>query len=249
MEFDWTTFALEVVNFLVLVWLLQRFLYKPVASAIAKRKAEIENTLADARAVETAALSLKRQYENRTAEWEEEKAGMRAELASELEAQRIQAMDALGISLEQERERARALQKRGEMELRHRMREEALADGARFASDLLSRLASAELEEGIRGLLIEDLARIGDASLQALRAACRAEGARASITSGHSLADPQRASLSEALDRMAGMPLACEFGTDPGLVAGFQISIGPWVLRCNLRDELKYFAENRHDGP
>ena len=30
MELDWTTFVLEIVNFLVLVWILQRYLYRPV---------------------------------------------------------------------------------------------------------------------------------------------------------------------------------------------------------------------------
>ena len=33
MQFDWWTFALQVVNFLILVWLLQHFLYGPVQSA------------------------------------------------------------------------------------------------------------------------------------------------------------------------------------------------------------------------
>ena len=39
---------LEVVNFLVLVWMLKRFLYKPVLEAIAQRKAAIDKTLSDA---------------------------------------------------------------------------------------------------------------------------------------------------------------------------------------------------------
>ena len=37
MELNWTTFALEAVNFMVLVWILKRFLYKPVLAAIAQR--------------------------------------------------------------------------------------------------------------------------------------------------------------------------------------------------------------------
>jgi len=30
MHFDWSTFALQTVNFAILVWLLHRFLYRPV---------------------------------------------------------------------------------------------------------------------------------------------------------------------------------------------------------------------------
>ena len=93
MEFDWTTFALEIINFLVLVWILQRFLYKPVTSAIAERKAGIEKTLADAQAVQAEAESLKRQYENRMANWEHEKAQARVQLLQEMDAERTPSDD------------------------------------------------------------------------------------------------------------------------------------------------------------
>ena len=39
MELDWTTFVLEVINFLVLVWILRRYLYRPVLNTLAARKA------------------------------------------------------------------------------------------------------------------------------------------------------------------------------------------------------------------
>ena len=35
MRFDWWTLALQTVNFAVLVWLLHRFLYRPVLRMIA----------------------------------------------------------------------------------------------------------------------------------------------------------------------------------------------------------------------
>ena len=49
MELSWPTFFLEIINFLVLVWILKRFLYKPVLEAIAHRKAVIDKTLVDAK--------------------------------------------------------------------------------------------------------------------------------------------------------------------------------------------------------
>ena len=48
MELDWTTFILELVNFVVLVWILNRFLYRPVMNVIDQRKAAIQRTLAEA---------------------------------------------------------------------------------------------------------------------------------------------------------------------------------------------------------
>ena len=45
MRFDWWTLALQTVNFAVLVWLLHRFLYKPVLRAIDARRAELSTGL------------------------------------------------------------------------------------------------------------------------------------------------------------------------------------------------------------
>ena len=45
MQIDWLTVAAQIVNFLVLVWLLQRFLYRPIVSAMAERENRIETRL------------------------------------------------------------------------------------------------------------------------------------------------------------------------------------------------------------
>lgn len=248
MEFDWTTYVLEIINFLVLVWILQRFLYKPVTNAIAQRKAGIEKTLADAQAVRGEAESLKRQYENRMADWEHEKAQARAQLLQEMDAERTRLMSALQAALEQEREKLRALEQLRAVELRRRLEQDALGEGARFVARLLSRLASPELEESIRALLIEDLPHLADGELQSLRAACREGDAKINVASGYPLGEGQRTGLAQALSRVAGRPVACEFGQDADLMAGLRIGIGPWVLRSNLRDELKFFAEAHHAG-
>lgn len=245
MEFDGTTFALEIINFLVLVWLLQRFLYKPVTTAIALRQAGIEKTLADARAIRSEAEALKHQYENRMAEWEREKAQAFQQLRQQMEAERTRLLAALQASLDEERNKLRAVEQRRTLEQRQRLGEEARSEGRRFVARLLARLASAELEERIRRLLLEDLPQLPDQELQALRNAPQVEGA--TISSAYPLGEAQRAELTEAVGRLAGRPVTCEFGQDADLVAGLRISMGPWMLRSSLLDELQFFAEAQHD--
>ncbi len=48
MLIDWFTVAAQVINFLVLVWLLKRFLYQPIIDAIDAREKRIAAELADA---------------------------------------------------------------------------------------------------------------------------------------------------------------------------------------------------------
>ena len=49
MQIDWLTVAAQIINFLVLIWLLQRFLYRPITNAMARREARIEERLSDAK--------------------------------------------------------------------------------------------------------------------------------------------------------------------------------------------------------
>ena len=73
MELNWSTFLLEIINFLVLVWILKHFLYKPILDVIARRRAGIEDRLAKAQQLHDEANTLKTEYENRLVDWEHER--------------------------------------------------------------------------------------------------------------------------------------------------------------------------------
>jgi len=79
MQFDWGTLALQTVNFAILVWLLYRFLYRPVLRMVDKRRAEIQSLKDDARAAqEKAQLALADVEAKRNGIADERKAVLRA---------------------------------------------------------------------------------------------------------------------------------------------------------------------------
>ncbi len=57
MGFDWTTFAFQLVNVLVLLAILWHFLFRPVAGIIEARQAAVARTLAEAEAAKAAAAA------------------------------------------------------------------------------------------------------------------------------------------------------------------------------------------------
>lgn len=72
MHLDPWTLGLQAANFLVLVWLLHRFLYRPVLGIIAARQAAADKLTADVQAEKTAAESLRQSLESqRTANTQE----------------------------------------------------------------------------------------------------------------------------------------------------------------------------------
>ena len=106
------TFVLELINFLVLIWILNRLLYRPLMNVIAQRKAAIQKTLSDAEAVRGKAQALQAQYEHRLADWDQERDKAREQLRDDVAGERIRLLDNVRTELVQEREKAAALEQR-----------------------------------------------------------------------------------------------------------------------------------------
>ena len=183
MELDWTTFGLQVVNFLVLVWLLKRFLYRPVMDAIARRQATIDQSVADARAAERRAEELRTQYEARLAETDAAHADRLARLAEEIAAERRDRLAALDTELQGERDKRAALAERDAAERERQAEAHAQRKASAFAARLLGRLGDAHFDRRLLDLLIEDLPTLPAPQVEGLRAAAAESGARLAVTS------------------------------------------------------------------
>ncbi len=67
MSIDWITVVAQIANFLVLVWLLKRFLYRPILDGIDAREAEISRRMAEAGAAQKKAQAAEADFrEQRT---------------------------------------------------------------------------------------------------------------------------------------------------------------------------------------
>lgn len=242
MELSWSTFLLEIINFLVLIWILKHFLYKPVLAIIAKRQEGIDKTLADAQTLRGEAEQLQQQYEARLDHWDQERQQAREALKSELDTERARRMEELQTTLEAERERHQVAEQRRVADIQRRMEETAMSHGAQFAGRLLEQTASPELEARLVEMVISELAQLSHDQLAALHAHNGADGTWIQVLSAYPLSDQQRQQLHRALDNN-GWQANLTFGEDPSLLAGLHITMGAWVLAANLRDELRGFSE------
>ena len=93
MNFSWWTFALQAANFLILVWLLRRFLFKPVSAIVARRKEEIARGMAEASAEKQKALNLQRDLQAQRAGIEAERQKAIEEQGAQLAAERKKMID------------------------------------------------------------------------------------------------------------------------------------------------------------
>ncbi|MGB5178544.1 MAG: F0F1 ATP synthase subunit delta [Gammaproteobacteria bacterium] len=248
MELNWSTFLLEIINFLILVWILKRFFYKPVLGVIARRRAAIDKTLSDAKTLQVDAEVLRGQYENRLAEWEKERQAAHASLDKDISSERARRMEDLKSRLAGEEKKVRVIEQRRAEASRLQAEVTALHQGAQFCARLLSAVAGPELEQRLLALLLKELGALTPGQLTALRAAAGKTGDSILVTSTYPLDDATRQSLERMLDSVLAAATPAHYELDKDLLAGLRITMGSWVLRANLQDELQAFSELAHES-
>ena len=243
MEFNLSTFFLEIINFLILIWILQRLFYKPLLEVIAKRKQLIDQSLADADTKQQQAEELRSLYENRQKLWEQEKqAGLNA-LHQQMDIERRTRMAQLDTDLEQERQKLNVTIQRQIRELQQRVEKQALENGARFAGMLLKQSAGPELEARLFAILLDNLKTLPEACRLCLQMMSAKNQAPIKITSAYPLTAELRLQLEQKLSLLIDSQINFEYHQDAGLIAGIRMDIGAWVLNANLQHELIGFTE------
>jgi len=248
MQFDWSTFALQTVNFAILVWLLHRFLYRPVLRFVDARRAEIEQQYAAAGAAEAEAKTELAAIASERASIAQERAAALAEAAAQAEAQaaarranaeRDAAAMLAGARKTLADERAQALSA---------ARHEALDLGVEIAGRLLAEVpmeyrAAAWIER-----IEHHLGALAAAERDALTRQLP-DGVPLKVVTAAALsaatADLWRARLQHAL----GEPIAIEYAVVPTLVAGAELHFPNAILRFSWQSALNAIrAEIEADG-
>jgi F-type H+-transporting ATPase subunit b len=243
MQIDWTTFVLEIVNFLVLVWILKRFFYAPVLAMIDRRRAAVTAESEDARKLKEDAEALKATYESRLSDWDKERAGLRLALNDEFAKERSRQLAALQQSLAAEAEAARQRAGADSAQQDAARRQAARQESFAAAAAMLRRVAAPELTEAIAKAFIADLDGLAAPDRARLGAAAAAlqGGVTVVVTSAHPLAADHRAALAVALEKASGKIPAPTFREDAALIAGLRVALGAYLLSADLAGELAFF--------
>ncbi|MGD8351273.1 MAG: F0F1 ATP synthase subunit delta, partial [Gammaproteobacteria bacterium] len=181
-------------------------------------------------------------------DWDKERQQLRDGLAKELEGERAQQLEALREDLASEREKARVVEARRQEDAAREIEQQALQQGARFAARLLGQAAGPELETRLADLLLDELGKISDQRAGEIGKQWGEPPKEIRVESAFPVSEDRRQQLETRLKALLDLDLPVNFEQNPELLAGLQVTIGAWVMRVNLRDELKGFTEFSHDS-
>jgi F-type H+-transporting ATPase subunit b len=151
MQFNWSTFAFQIVNFLILVFILHKVLYKPITNIIAKRRAAIEEKFKQARSERETAEKLKNEYNLKLLEINTEQNKILARARKEAETEREGLIKEARRAAEHEQARA--------MESLDQEIKARLADIQQHIAAAATRLAGKLLQDVTGSRFNEEIAR------------------------------------------------------------------------------------------
>ena len=245
MEFSWTSFILELINFLVLVWILKYFFYNPIQQVLSKRQQAVQDILDKAQNKYNTAFELEQQYENRLQIWEVEKEEKRKIMEQSLQEWKTKKQNQFKETLVKEKEKIQAQQKQVFSSIINQNAKEALLNASKFSAKFLSSFADAELEKKCIEQTLDELETLTTEKISMLQSAIRDQDSII-VKSAYPIADEQKNHLIEHLQHLFVNKTTLIFEQDPNLLAGLEIKIGSFSLKANLRDELAFFAEIKH---
>ncbi|WP_431855951.1 F0F1 ATP synthase subunit delta [Azospirillum sp.] len=236
MHVDGWTLLLQAVNFLILVWLLRHFLYRPVLAVIAERQAATERVRTQAEAIRQEADGMRRGLEDARAGLSAERDRLLAAARAEAEAERTALIDKARADADRLLADARARLEEERRQALAGLRGQAAALGADLAGRLL--LAAG----GDDGRFLDAACRSVEGLPEAQRHALAGEETPAPVrlvTAAPLDPAPWRTRLAAAL----GRPVALSLAEDPGLIAGVELHFPHSVLRHSWKQALAEATE------
>ena len=248
MRIDWWTLALQAANFLVLVWLLQHFLYRPVQGIIAERQQRTDSVLAEANVAKTTAEELRAELEQQRAAIDRERhqaleeahARAKEEAASLLARTRADAEKLLA------EERQRIVQERAEVA--DALRLEAIELGVAIARRLLTEAGDASLDRLFLERVLARLQGLAEPERAALIDRL-AHGHTVQVVTAAPLDPAGRDDFTRRLRELLVRDTGVQFADDPALLAGAELHFPHTVLHHSWRDSLREIEEDlKRDG-
>jgi F-type H+-transporting ATPase subunit b len=239
MLIDWFTVGAQALNFLVLVWLLKRFLYKPVLAAIDARERRIAGELADAAATRTAAEKERAELASKNHALDLQRGALLAQATGEARAERERLLAAARDEVGKLREKQANAMRSDQARLRQEITRLATQEVFAIARKTLGDLAMASLEERMGEVFTRRLRELDKEAKSALAAAL-ASGSEASVRSTFDVPAGQRASIQRALSETFAAEVRIRFETSPDGICGIELTAGGQKVAWSIAE---YLAE------
>ena len=238
MKINWFTVIAQVINFFVLVWLLRRFLYKPVLKAIDERENKIAAELKDAKAKETEAKKEQAEFLEKNEKFDQQKKKLMDNVIAETNEEREKLLEearneaaVLRSKLEKSLD---AMQENLEHDIAQKTQEEVFA----ITRKTLKDLASMSLEEQSVNIFVNRLKELKNEEKKKLTDAFKSGSDSILVQTAFYLPPKQQTEIKSTVNEILGTKTQFQFKTVPKLISGIELTSNGYKLAWSISEYL-----------
>lgn len=238
MLIDWFTVGAQVVNFLILVWLLKHFLYRPILDAIDAREKKIAEALADADAQKADAQKERDTFRSKNEAFDSQRDGLLSKATEDAKVERLRLLDEArqaADALSAKRQEALKNEAHGlNQAISRRTRQEVFA----IARKALTDLAATSLEERLADVFTRRLQEMDEPSKKDLGETLKSASGPVRVRSAFDLPAAQRTAIQNALNVTFSSDIPVHFETAPDLISGIELAMNGYKVAWSIADYL-----------
>ncbi len=238
MLIDWFTVAAQAVNFLILVLLMKRFLYKPILNAIDEREKRIATELANADKKKAEAQKESDEFKQKNEEFDKQRAALMGKATEEARAERARLLDEArkaGADLSSKwQEALRNEESNLHQAISRRTQQEIFA----ITRKALTDLATVSLEERMGEVFTRRLREMNGQSKAGLGETLKTASEPALVRSAFDLPGEQRTAIQNALNETFSAEIHIRFETAPDLISGIELTTNGQKVAWSIADYL-----------
>ncbi|OSQ35403.1 F0F1 ATP synthase subunit delta [Thalassospira mesophila] len=244
MTIDWWTLGLQAANVLILMWLLSRVFWRPVAGAIAKRKETVQAMLDVAKTTQenadTALVEVTKIRED-----------IAAERDAILSAAREDADKAGKAALDEAHKKIEKNNAAAQLSLAHDtdvVRKKTAAQAAELSTEIAAKLLGSLNKSTVQTAFLDALVN-AIKNMSAKDRATLAESTEGiNLVSAADLEDADKELITKAVTRELGNNSGIHFATDPDLIAGLEIRTAHFTLHNSWQSDLARILREMKDA-
>jgi F-type H+-transporting ATPase subunit b len=238
MLIDWFTVGAQALNFIILVWLLKRYLYKPILDAIDAREKRIAAELADADKKKAEAQRERDEFQRKSEAFDQQRAALLSKTTDEAKAERQRLFDDARKASDALNARHQESLQSDALGLNQAIRRRTQQEVFAIARKALTELAGANLEERMSEVFSQRLRKIDGKAKESLGAALRTATAPVLVRSAFDLPESQRAVVQKALNETFSLDVHIRFETLPDLISGIELSANGQKIGWSIAEYL-----------
>ncbi|MFZ1982587.1 MAG: hypothetical protein WAU61_14885 [Smithella sp.] len=244
MHIDWFVFSAQIFNFLLLIYLLKRFLYGRIIKAMDDREAKIAARFADAEELKVKANEQAELYEKRNQSLNEAKEQMLNEATMAADAKRKELMEKVRAEVDQVKTRWQDMLVREQDAFFYDLRQRAAKQLYDTARKALRDLADVELEERIIDEFLRRIKALDEEKSVRLRKAITGGGNKVTIQSAFSINAARQTQIEEALKKQITNGFTIRYLQQPDIVSGIELQVNGNKIAWSLNEYLETLVEN-----